>query len=240
MSAATFMPVTLAITQMLAAPAKDATPDAGHRFVGIHFNTDTKTKIKPPSVYYQVPVLRPIQSSGSVKSDKLIAKLIDNAQFDALKEYHAGELELNDVICDLEVLAEYETTDQRGERDGLKQSKLIEWVSGYFAKYLSDRIQRNLPNQTKEQQTTMLESYLYAFKLAATRGNKRKEKGKEVSVSLQRLRDLRQRMETYLTDSSEFALDDCEESKVLLARIQGHITIIEASLQEEDVQLGNF
>lgn len=244
MSAATLSPVTLAISQLLAAPAKDATADAGHHFVAIHFNTNQKTQIKPASQYYQVPILRPVQSSGSVKTDKLIAKLIDDAQFEALKEYNAGELELNDTLCDLELLADYATTDGRGERDGLKQSKLIEWITGYFAKYLSDRIARNLASQTSEQRANMLASYMYAFKLAATRGNKRKEKsakGGEVSVTLQRLNDLRQRMESYLTDSNvEHQLDDCEESQVLLARIKGHIAIIEASLADTDVQLANF
>lgn len=243
MSAATLTqsPVTLAITQMLAAPAKDATPDTGHRFDAIHFNTDEKTKVKPASKYYQVPLLRPTMDGMTASVAKMVAAMIDKAQHECLKEFDAGELDYSEQICSLEALAEWYSTDGRGERDGLKQSKLIEWLSGYFAKYLGDRIARNLATQTVEQRSAMLESYLYAFKLAATRGNKRKEKGKEVSVSLQRLNDLRQRLETYLADeNAEHKLADCVESQTLLARIKGHIAIIEASLSDPDVELANF
>lgn len=209
----------------------------GMRFVAVHYNTDTKTGVKAPSVFAVVPAFRPsLIGIASKEQCAAIYRMIDKMQFAAVKDWIDSQFdaESTEIVEDFEACCKEFNSDGRGEREGLKQSVIVAWIVGEFAKYLGVRMERNLPAMSKEQRGNLVATFVGLYKLAATRGNKGKDKSGAVTfVSLPKLRDLGGRLESYLNDPViEHALEENEVTKVLRARIAGHIAVLEASLEE--------
>lgn len=234
----------LGCTVMKQEPSKNEVPALGHRFQSVHFNTDKNGK-KPPSVFLQVPAFRPSLGTEITSEQQMaIYALLDGMQHKAIKEWIAASYDpscLDEVQNFQQCCVDY-MLDGRGEREGIKQSIVMEWIGGAFREYLSTRIERNLQQQSKEQRKQLVDHFVEVFKLAATRGNKGKGKnGEVVFCSLAKLRNLESRMEQYCTDPNpEWVLERNEVVDTVISRIAGHIAVLEAQLEDKELGTEQF
>lgn len=234
--------VTPEVTVLKGEPKAGETATLGHRFIGVHYNTDAKTGIKSKSIWLQVPAFRPELGLGlSRQGYEAIYGAIDKMQHAAVKDWidSSYDPDLLDAVSDCEAMFTEWNTDGRGERDGVKQSVVLAWITGEFAGYLKARLEKN-EGMVKEQKASLLEYFVRMYKLAATRGNKGKDKqGNATFVSLMKLKDLESRLQGYLTCPT-MPLASGEVSKCLIERIAGHIAVLEASVKDDEEITAKF
>jgi len=201
------------------APFVGLLPEGAH-VVTLNYKTDKDTGIKKPSESWMLPKLAFPETL--VASEVVIAgfrKFVDDLQVDGLRELAAGDVTYSPIICNLESLLKDYATDARGERTGLKQSVLNDWITYTLVPFMAARIKANLVNQTAQQQQDLLASYSKKFKLAATKGNRA---GNE-TLSDAGLQDLAQRLVTYTSsDDATKNLPASEALDAIVARIQSH------------------
>ncbi len=200
--------------------------ESGFHLVTLNFKTDKKTQVKAPSVAYIVPKLSTIAGSNENQT-KAMNKWIDSMQRGYLAEYHAGEYDYRDLILNLDKMFEEYVTDRRGNRTGMKQSQLMEWITDVLVPFFTARIEKTLVNFTQLQKQDMVIAYVKKFKLAATRGNK---SGNE-TLSDDALKDLEQRINRW-TESGEGSLPLSDELECLVERIANHRKAIANSVTD--------
>lgn len=219
------------------APFVGLLPD-GHHIVTLNYKTDSETKVKRPSESWIVPKLKMEVLSDSDKILSALSKWIDERQELALREVAAGDLDYLPMVSSVDLLCEEYTTDRRGNRTGLKQSQLMDWIANTLMPFVTKRIEANLVNATKDQKQNLVVSYTKKFRIAATRGNR---SGGETLPDAT-LQDLQQRMERYeelkQSKDTEGNTVACMEYDALLARITEHRKAIAKSLL--DVTTADF
>jgi len=234
-------PIELQVYQLTKVPDDKFIPPSGHRLEILHFNTDNKTKIKPKSQYWIIPQLVDFELPDlSPNINKLFIGLVEDQQRLALKEFSAGDLDYLPMLTDLDSLAKDYLRDGRGERDGIKQSAINQWLTDILTPYIAKRIDRNLAAQTEKQRGDLVNSFANLFAVAATRGNKKTTPNGVVFVSLPKLEDLLTRLESYLASDGEWQLPASLESGAMLARLRGHIVVLKASMEDKDCSKANF
>lgn len=178
------------------------------------------------------PVSDVVFNRFSAQVAGMVTDLIDSEQDACLREYVvAGDLEMIPRINDLEKLAKFYFTDGRGNRTGIKQEAIVEWIDSVMVPFLTERINRNQPTTDQTKRNSLVASLVAQFKIAASRGNKVVTKGVPRSCSMELLKDLSGRLALYLEGANNNpALPAGEESKALQARINNHIaTLMESA-----------
>lgn len=191
-------------------------------------NFKTVDGVKRDSEAWILPMLYTAEPDN--QPDAMIQDLIDSEQDQCLREYVvAGDLEMIPRINDLEALAAFYFTDGRGNRTGVKQEAIVEWIDSVMFPFLTERINRNQPTVDAAKRNSLVASLVAQFKIAASRGNKVVTKGVPKSCSMELLKDLNGRLALYLEGANNNpALPASEESKALQARITSHISTLEA------------
>ena len=192
-------------------------------------NFKTVDGVKRESEAWILPML--YQSAPDNQADSMIQDLIEGEQDSCLREYVvAGDLEMIPRINDLEALATFYFTDERGNRTGVKQEAIVEWIDGVMLPFLTERINRNQPTIDQTKRNSLVASLVQQFKIAASRGNKVVTKGVPKSCSMELLKDLSSRLALYLEGGNNNpALVAGEESKALATRINSHIATLTES-----------
>ena len=204
-------------------------------------NFKTVDGVKRESEAWILPMLTPsnllvpsLDDKGNYSltpTQKMIADLIDSEQDQCLREYVvAGDLEMIPRINDLEALAAFYFTDGRGNRTGVKQEAIVDWIDSVMLPFLTERINRNQPTVDATKRNSLVVSLVQQFKIAASRGNKVVTKGVPKSCSMELLKDLSSRLALYLEgNNNNPALASGEESKALATRINSHIATLTES-----------
>ena len=153
-------------------------------------NFKTVEGVKRKSEAWLLPLLH-VDIAADQKA-AMIHDLIDSEQDQCLREYVvAGDLEMIPRINDLEALAAFYFTDERGNRTGVKQEAIVEWIDGVMLPFLTERINRNQPTIDQTKRNSLVASLVQQFKIAASRGNKVVTNGQgELSPRMQFLCDL--------------------------------------------------
>lgn len=194
-------------------------------------NFKTVDGVKRESEAWLLPLLHPVTTEqDGTKPIAMVHDLIDSEQDQCLREYVvAGDLEMIPRINDLEELAKFYFTDGRGNRTGVKQEAIVEWIDSVMLPFLTERINRNQPTVDAAKRNSLVASLVAQFKIAASRGNKIVTKGVPRSCSMELLKDLSGRLALYLEGANgNPALPASEESKALQTRINSHISTLEA------------
>ncbi len=195
-------------------------------------NFKTVDGVKRESEAWILPMLHPVTTEqDSAKPIAMIHDLIDSEQDQCLREYVvAGDLEMIPRINDINELAKFYFTDGRGNRTGVKQEAIVEWIDAVMLPFLTERINRNQPNVDATKRASLVASLVQQFKIAASRGNKVVTKGVPKSCSMELLKDLNSRLALYLEgNNTNPALASGEESKALATRINSHIATLTES-----------
>ena len=214
--------------------------EPGHHVVTLSYKTDTVTKIKRDSESWIVPKLKGefiLSDSATILS--AIEKFIDDRQELALREVADGDLEYMPMLSDVESLLQEYITDRRGERKGIKQSALVDWIKSSLMPYFAARMERNLPNSTKEQRQAMMVAFHRKFDIAATRSNRR---GND-TLPIGTLDDLAKRLMNYSDvkqhmEHPEYVLPKSDELTALVSRISGHMDAIRKS--DAEISMEDF